>query len=266
MQMQVKDGLTRVRARVHHGAIALLGDPFGLRDLRRHEHQTPDLRSVGGLVQRRYVLLRDDENVRRSLRVDVAEGYGMLVFVNHLCGNLAPDDAAEETALGHVDLNSARERARPAMPAVSNRRTFAPSDAVRQPASAKALRSAESRPPSGPRAMTTGGCVAASASVNGAPAASSSMPRPVGTAPMTSIASASGSMLGSHAPPDCSRAAIIRRRSFSWNAVPSPRGVTLRERRYTMDRHADAPSSTDFSASVNMRSRSPTGAQTATCG
>jgi hypothetical protein len=55
-----------------------------------------------GVVEGFDVRARDDEDVRRGLRVDVAEGDGPLVLVDERGGNLARDDFAKETVrFGH---------------------------------------------------------------------------------------------------------------------------------------------------------------------
>jgi hypothetical protein len=56
------------------------------------------------------VLVRNDENVRRRLRVDVPEGDGTFVPVNDLGGSLARDDPAKEAILfSHIDFGNERQ-------------------------------------------------------------------------------------------------------------------------------------------------------------
>src|SRR5687768_4256082 len=266
MQVDVKHRLAGVRACVDDDAVAVGREPFRRGEGLGDQHQPSEHLRVRRLVQGGHVGLRDYEDMGRRLGVDVAKGDRVLVLVHELRRYLATHDAAEQTAVGHVDLRSARARARPAMPAVSKRRTLEPSDAARHPLSANAARSAGSSPPSGPHASRRGACAWPSTSTIGWPRPSRRTACPDTAVESTLEASASGSTTGSHAPAHCSRAATMRRRSFSWNAGPSPRGVTLRERRYATERHAEAPSSTAFSASISIRSRSPTGAQSETWG
>src|SRR6476469_4167843 len=64
----------------------------------RH-HATEEL-GIGRIVQRRNVLLGDDQNVRRSLGRDVAKGDHLLVVHKGLRRNLTADDFAENAILG----------------------------------------------------------------------------------------------------------------------------------------------------------------------
>jgi carboxymethylenebutenolidase len=52
-------------------------------------------------LQANDVFLRDNQNVRRGLRIDVLEGEGVFVFVDFLGGNFSADNAAEQ-ALAHA--------------------------------------------------------------------------------------------------------------------------------------------------------------------
>lgn len=101
VDVNVEDGLARVRARVDDGAVATLGEPFLIGDAGGDAEQMAEQRLVRlrGVVEGFDVRARDDEDVRRSLRVDVAEGDGPPVFVDERGGNLARDDLAKETVL-----------------------------------------------------------------------------------------------------------------------------------------------------------------------
>src|SRR6476660_1237895 len=180
MEMDVEDRLSRTGARVHDGAIAG-GDPLRSGNLRGGEHEPAHHRGIRRLVERSDVLLRDHEDVRRRLRIDVAEGDRVLVLADDLRRDLPAHDAAEQAGVGHVVFSSARVSASAAMAAVSNRRTLVPSDAPRQPPSSKASRSAGSKPPSGPSARTTGAWAVARMSGIGRPRSSSTIAPPVAT-------------------------------------------------------------------------------------
>ena len=56
---------------------------------------------LGEVVVRRDDFFWDDEDVRRRLRVDVAEGQAVVVFVDDLGRNLALDDFQEEVVTQH---------------------------------------------------------------------------------------------------------------------------------------------------------------------
>jgi hypothetical protein len=101
VQMHVEHGLAGPGAAVHHGTIARVRQPFSRRDRFRGEHQSTEEFGISRIVQRRDVFLRNDENVRRRLGIDVPERQGMGVLVHDSSGNFPTHDAAEETGLGH---------------------------------------------------------------------------------------------------------------------------------------------------------------------
>ena len=83
--MEVEDGLSRAGPDVKDGAISVLD--FALAgDLRGGEMAaTDDFRVRGfGFLQSREMPFRNDENVRRSLRIDVFKGENVVVFMNFL--------------------------------------------------------------------------------------------------------------------------------------------------------------------------------------
>ena len=101
--MEVEDGLTGAGADVEDGAVSLL-DVALARDLGSGEVAAADDFGVGslGLFQSSKMLLGDDEHVRWSLGADVFESEDMVVFVDFLVGNLALNNAAEESVgIGH---------------------------------------------------------------------------------------------------------------------------------------------------------------------
>ena len=100
MEVHVEDRLTGVGPGVDDAAVALRVSEL-LRDLRGGEEELArDLRVVGAeVVEGGYVLLGDDEHVRRGLRLDVLEGEDVLVLVDLLRRDLAPDELAEEAVL-----------------------------------------------------------------------------------------------------------------------------------------------------------------------
>src|SRR5262245_4709075 len=102
MEMDMEDGLPGAPVHVEHGPPARFGVPFrGCNGLRRAEH-VADQRFVGGieLVQAGDVLLRDDQHVRRCLRVEVPDCEDLVVRIDRLRRDLAIADLAEQ-ALAH---------------------------------------------------------------------------------------------------------------------------------------------------------------------
>src|SRR5207253_6064652 len=73
-----------------------------LGELDRRQVQATDQFGIGfgDVVVRRNDLARDDQNVRRRLRVGVPKGEAVLVFVDDLGGNLSFDDL-QENVVGH---------------------------------------------------------------------------------------------------------------------------------------------------------------------
>ena len=83
MQMQMKDGLPCVRANVKDRAISFFETAL-FRELRRGQVQSADDLGILRLrlFQAGHVSLGNDQDVRRRLRVDVAEGEGVLIFID----------------------------------------------------------------------------------------------------------------------------------------------------------------------------------------
>ncbi len=59
---------------------------------------------VGGVVERADDLLRDDEDVRRRLRLDVVEREAQIVLVGDLRGDGLVDDLQEDVVREHVGV------------------------------------------------------------------------------------------------------------------------------------------------------------------
>jgi len=103
--VDVKDRLPRRFAVIDDQPIAIRIHLQVPRDLRRTHHRHPDdVRLVlVEVVERRNVRARNDQHVRRRLRIDVVEGDGDVVFEHFLRRDFAADDAAEEATVvgGH---------------------------------------------------------------------------------------------------------------------------------------------------------------------
>ena len=68
----MKDGLAAVGVRIHHDAVALIGEVRFARQLAREVEQRAEQRRIFCVVQRCDVLRRDYQQMRR--RLDVAMG------------------------------------------------------------------------------------------------------------------------------------------------------------------------------------------------
>jgi len=100
MNVQVSDGLAGPRAAVDDGAVAALLELSLARQLRRDQEQVAEQEFIlGGIVQGRHVLARNDEQVNGCLGMDVFDGHRPLVLVNDLGGDAAFDDATENAGL-----------------------------------------------------------------------------------------------------------------------------------------------------------------------
>ncbi len=103
--MDVRDDLARVGAGVEDHAIAILADPLRLRDAVHPGNHLAEQPAVRGGERRDVgiVLLRDDEHVRRGLRVDIAEGQDPVRFKHRGRGDFAGHDGAEQ-AFSHAKI------------------------------------------------------------------------------------------------------------------------------------------------------------------
>jgi hypothetical protein len=106
VNVQVKDGLPGARADVKDGSIPVL-DAALPRDLRRRELAIPDQLGVFRLrfFQPVNMSLGHDQHMGWSLRVDIVERVGMLVFVDFFGRNFPANDAAKE-AVVHDTIHS----------------------------------------------------------------------------------------------------------------------------------------------------------------
>ena len=101
--MDVKDCLTRLAIRIEDGTVPTVGVTvlFCQRGgaSQHRSHKRIILRSQ--VVERRDVAPRDDEHVKRSLRVDVLEGDESVILMHDRAWNVTRDDLAEQ-AIGHI--------------------------------------------------------------------------------------------------------------------------------------------------------------------
>ena len=103
VHVEVEDGLAGAGADVEDGAVSLF-DVALASDVGGGEVAATDEFGVGGLsfFQSSKMFLRNDENVRGGLRIDVFEGEDMVILVNFFGGNFAANHAAEEAIGGSV--------------------------------------------------------------------------------------------------------------------------------------------------------------------
>jgi hypothetical protein len=99
--MQMENSLARVRTHVVNRAKSMLqlafpGDLCGYKLAIAHQFRI----SLGGLVNADDMLLRDNQDVRRRLRLDVFKRKSLFVFINFFSRNFSGNDLAEE-ALSH---------------------------------------------------------------------------------------------------------------------------------------------------------------------
>src|SRR5450432_3363291 len=96
------DRLPAIGIRIDDHTISGLGDSLALRQLRRQPRHLTDDQRILHIGERRDVRARNDDDVRRRLRIDVAEGDALRRLRDELRGNLAADDAAEEAVVRHA--------------------------------------------------------------------------------------------------------------------------------------------------------------------
>jgi hypothetical protein len=103
VRVDVLDGLAGVGPRVEHHTVTGVGHAFGPRDLVRQRYHVVK-QAVIGLGEGGHVLvvlLGNDQDMQRRLRVDVAERQGTVTLEHARGGHLTVGDSAEQ-AVGHV--------------------------------------------------------------------------------------------------------------------------------------------------------------------
>jgi hypothetical protein len=102
VQVQMMHGLAAFISGVHDDAISAL-QLLIAGNLRRRSHQVTKQRSIicHRLRLRCDVLLRNDQDVRGSLRIDIRKADRQFVFVHSVCWNRASDDFAKQAIRGH---------------------------------------------------------------------------------------------------------------------------------------------------------------------
>ena len=85
--MQMVDGLPAVRVRVDDDPVTALGNPRLPRELAGEPEQPTQCGIVPGRIEGPHVRDRNDQDVRRRLRIDVREGNKVLIALHHRRGD-----------------------------------------------------------------------------------------------------------------------------------------------------------------------------------
>jgi hypothetical protein len=99
MKVEVVDSLTAVLTRIHDNAIAI-AEPLLASNLRRSPKQVTEKRALAliGFDHGRNVLAGNDQNMHRSLGVEVGKGVSQRILEYRRRGNGTFDNLAEEAA------------------------------------------------------------------------------------------------------------------------------------------------------------------------
>ena len=86
--MQMKNGLATIGIRVHDDPISFVRDARFVRDIAREGEQAAEQAGILRIVERADVCRRDNEEMRRRLRIQVAEREHVAVALDHGGRNL----------------------------------------------------------------------------------------------------------------------------------------------------------------------------------
>jgi len=93
--MQVKNGLSGICALVDDHAVSP-GEAELLRNHLRRVKQIFVISLIRKLREARNLLARNDQNMHRSLRLDIPKGHHVVVLIHNVSRNLALDDLGEQ--------------------------------------------------------------------------------------------------------------------------------------------------------------------------
>src|SRR5438270_9072709 len=99
MDMQMIDALATVLTGVDHGSIAGFGNSLLTCEGGRERYHLAEEIRIGEIVERADVLFRDDQNVGRCLRIDVAKRDDLFAVDDQFRGCLTPSDLTENAIL-----------------------------------------------------------------------------------------------------------------------------------------------------------------------
>src|SRR5690349_19537365 len=96
VEMQVKDALPRVRARIDHDPEAALRDSLVAGELTRRHKNLADDRAVFrfNIENTRDMFARNDEKMNRRLGIDVPEDHHVIVLIDDVGFDFSADDTA----------------------------------------------------------------------------------------------------------------------------------------------------------------------------
>ena len=102
VHMQMMDRLSAIVARIHNDPVASI-EVQGTRSVCRGRHQKAQQRSIAGdaLCQRGDMLFRNDQQMRRRLRIDVGKYNAAVVLVDPVGWDGARDNLAKQAVRGH---------------------------------------------------------------------------------------------------------------------------------------------------------------------
>lgn len=108
--MDVVDGLSTRLPTIEYDTIPVIGKSFSPCNLRRGQHEGSDQSVIGSLqvIERANMPLRNDQNVRGGLRVDVPECQNVVGFINNVGRYLTVDDFHKEI-VAHASLHLSLE-------------------------------------------------------------------------------------------------------------------------------------------------------------
>jgi hypothetical protein len=114
MDVQVKNGLAAGVVRIDDDTVAFFGKTLAASNFGGGQKQLTEGFPVAlsCLVERGKMLARNQQNVRRSLRVDVVKSYANIVFVNFFRRNIARNDFAKDTIFTHIRKQVLNHKAR----------------------------------------------------------------------------------------------------------------------------------------------------------
>lgn len=97
VDMKMKNGLAGAGAGIYDRAITTIRKPRVICDARGHSQQMPQqaLIALRRFVQRLKMFLRNHQQVRRRLRIDVANHKGPIVLMNSVGGYLSRNHPAK---------------------------------------------------------------------------------------------------------------------------------------------------------------------------
>ena len=99
MEVEVKDDLPAFAVAVQYQAESPLGDALLPGDVVCHQEEVSEesIITLACIKERREMPAGNNQDVDRRLRVDVLEGYGVIVLVDDLGRKLPLNDLTEET-------------------------------------------------------------------------------------------------------------------------------------------------------------------------